>query len=57
MFVFQKYHTIVYIWFSQDNYFGKPEKGKKVIDTTELLTKLFPSKITIDMPEVRSDLC
>lgn len=42
----------MFFWFSQDSFGRLHDRGKEVPKATKLLTKLFPNKVTIHMPQV-----
>lgn len=42
----------MFLWFSQDSFGRLHDRGKEVPKATKLLTKLFPNKVTIHMPQV-----
>lgn len=43
---------VVAFWFSQDSFGRLNDRGKEVPKATKLLTKLFPNKVAIHMPQV-----
>ena len=46
-----------FLWFSQDSFGRLHDRGKEVPKATKLLTKLFPNKVTIHMPQVYKKGC
>lgn len=45
-------HDVTALWFFQDSFGRLHDRGKEVPKSTKLLTKLFPNKVTIHMPQV-----